>query len=309
MIADLPAVLALPADLERILDRTRAGQSLDAADGYRLMRATPTELPSLMTAAAALRAAAKGRTVTYSRKVFIPLTNLCRDKCGYCTFVKAPRHPDAKTLDPDDVMSIAEAGRAQGCKEALFSLGEKPEERFALARQHLRRVGHPTMTSYLAAMCEQVFEATGLLPHANCGVLTRDELLQLREVNGSMGLMLESVSTRLLQRGGAHFGCIGKVPDSRLETMATAGELGIAFTTGMLIGIGETLEERVDTLLAIRELHAQHGNVQEVIIQNFRAKPDIRMHNWPEPGVLDMTRTIAVARLLLGPAMNLQAPP
>src|SRR4051812_36753064 len=190
------------------LERALGGVSLGIEDGYRLIQSQPDELPGIVHAAGELRDRGRGRTVTYSRKVFIPLTNLCRDKCGYCTFVKAPRHPDAKTLDPDDVMAIAEAGRAQGCKEALFSLGEKPEERFAVARQHLRRVGHPTMTSYLAAMCEQVFEETGLLPHANCGVLTREELLQLREVNGSMGLMLESVSTRLLQRGGAHFGCI-----------------------------------------------------------------------------------------------------
>jgi len=291
------------------LARVLAGGELTRADGYRLIRATGTELPALLHAASVLRDRGKGRTVTYSRKVFIPLTTLCRDKCGYCTFAKAPGHPGAKTLTPDEVLAIARAGRAAGCQEALFSLGERPEERHALAREHLRRLGYPTMTAYLAAMCRLVHEETGLLPHANCGVLTRDELLELRAVNASMGLMLESVSERLLERGQAHYGCPGKVPALRLETIATAGELGIAFTSGILIGIGETPEERVDSLFALRDLHARTGNVQEVIIQNFRVKPDIRMRARGEPSALEMLRAIAVARLVLGPGQNLQAPP
>jgi 7,8-didemethyl-8-hydroxy-5-deazariboflavin synthase CofG subunit len=278
-------------------------------EAYRLIRTEASELVALMLAASTLRDCHKGRLVTYSRKVFIPLTNLCRDKCGYCTFAKPPSHPDAKTMTPDEVLAVARAGRAQGCKEALFSLGEKPEEIHALAREHLRRLGYASTTEYLVAMCRLVFEETGLIPHANCGVLSRDELLQLREFNGSMGLMLENVSERLMLPGGAHYGCPGKLPAVRLETMATAADLGIAFTTGLLIGIGETPEERVDSLFALRELQERCGNIQEVIIQNFRAKPDIRMRAWGEPSALEMLRTIAVARLVLGGEQNIQAPP
>ena len=291
------------------LERALAGETISATEAYRLIHATRDELPAVLATAAHLRDRGKGRTVTYSRKVFIPLTNLCRDSCGYCTFVKGPRHPDALTMTPDDVLAVAQAGAARGCKEALFSLGERPEDRYAGMRTTLARFGHTSTNSYLARMCQRVFEETGLIPHANCGVMTRDELLALREVNGSMGLMLESVSDRLLTRGQAHYNCIGKVPATRLETMATAGELEIPFTTGILIGIGETLEERVDSLLAIRELHARYGHIQEVIIQNFRVKPTIRMRRWSEPTVDDMLTTIAVARIVLGPHMNIQAPP
>ena len=283
--------------------------SLSPEHAYRLMYAQGTALVTLLLAASLVRDRHKGRVVTYSRKVFIPLTNLCRDKCGYCTFAKPPGHADARTLTPDDVLAIACAGRAQGCKEALFSLGEKPEELHSLAREHLRRLGYSSMTAYLAAMCELVFEETGLLPHANCGVLSRDELFQLREVNASVGLMLESASPRLLEPGQAHFGCPGKEPSLRLETIATAGELSMACTSGILIGIGETLEERVDALFALRELQQRSGNLQEVIVQNFRVKPDIRMRAWGEPTALDMLRTIAVARLVLGGDQNIQAPP
>ena len=303
------AVMSAPTDIQEYLARAVEGGPLTQAEATRLIGARASELPALLLAASAVRDRGKGTTVTYSRKVFIPLTNLCRDKCGYCTFAKPPSHPDARTMTPDEVLAVARAGRAQGCKEALFSLGEKPEEQHPLARTHLKALGYPSTTAYLAAMCELVYRETGLLPHANCGVLSRDELLQLREVNGSMGLMLESVSERLMEPGQAHYGCPGKAPALRLETMATAGELGIAFTTGILIGIGETSEERVDALFAIRDLHARSGNVQEVIIQNFRVKHDIRMRHWREPSALDMLRTIAVARLILGPDQNLQAPP
>ena len=295
--------------IEEMLDRALSGISLDREEGYRLIHARATEIPALLLAASTVRDRGKGRVVTYSRKVFIPLTNLCRDKCGYCTFAKAPNHPDAHTMTPDEVLAVARAGQAQGCQEALFSLGEKPEELHARARDDLRRLGYSSTTSYLAAMCALVYRETGLLPHANCGVLTRDELLELREVNASMGLMLENVSERLLERGQAHYGCPGKAPALRLATMETAGELGIAFTSGILIGIGETPEERVDSLFALRDLHARTGGIQEVIIQNFRVKSDIRMRHALEPTTLDMLRTIAVARLVLGGAQNLQAPP
>jgi FO synthase len=297
------------ADSAEQLVRLAEDGSLTPERAYRLLRAQGSALVSLLLAASLVRDQHKGSVVTYSRKVFIPLTNLCRDKCGYCTFAKPPNHPDARTLTPDEVLAIARAGRAQGCKEALFSLGEKPEERHPLARKHLKRLGYPTTTSYLAAMCKLVYEDTGLLPHANCGVLERDELLELREVNASVGLMLESASPRLLEPGQAHYGCPGKEPSLRLETIATAGELGIACTSGILIGIGETLEERADALFALRDLQQRSANVQEVIVQNFRAKPDIRMRAWGEPTLVDMLRTIAVARLVLGGEQNIQAPP
>jgi len=302
-----PAPSGAADTVARLVEIAEAGAVREEA--YRLIRAQGGELLALMGAASELRDRHKGRLVSHSRKVFIPLTNLCRDKCGYCTFAKPPSHPDARTMTPGEVLAVARAGQAQGCKEALFSLGEKPEEQHALARTHLEQLGYDSMTAYLAAMCGLVFEETGLLPHVNCGVLTRDELLQLRAVNASMGLMLENISERLLLPGQAHYGCPGKVPAARLETIATAAELGIAFTTGILIGIGETLEERVDSLFAIRELHERCGNVQEVIIQNFRVKHDIRMRTWGEPSALEMLRTIAVARLVLGGAQNIQAPP
>jgi FO synthase len=275
----------------------------------RLIRATGTDLANLMAAASKLRDRHKGRIVTYSRKVFIPLTNLCREACGYCTFARPPGDPKAKTLSPEEVLAIAQAGKALGCKEALFSLGERPEERHALARQHLLRFGYASTVEYLAAMCRLVYEETGLFPHANLGVLSRAELETLRPYNASMGLMLESTSERLLEVGQAHYGCPGKVPSLRIETMETAGALGIAFTTGILIGIGETLDERVESLFALRDLQARSGNIQEVIVQNFRVKPDIRMRGRGEPSSLDMVRTIAVARLILGGQQNIQAPP
>jgi FO synthase len=247
--------------------------------------------------------------VTYSRKVFIPLTNLCRDDCGYCTFKRDPGQHGAKTLSPDEVLEIARRGCVRGCKEALFSLGDKPELRFREAADELRRLGFETTTDYLAAMCGRVLEETGLLPHANPGTLSRAELAQLREVSPSMGAMLENLTPRLRQPGMAHEHAPDKAPGARLAMLRFAGELKIPFTTGLLIGIGESPEERVDTLFAIRDLHARHGHIQELILQNFRAKPGIPMATWPDATLTDLLRTIAVARLILGPEMNLQAPP
>ena len=308
--AQWPEAMA-PADpsLREILERTLAGESLGPSDGYRLMDASGPELAALLLAASTLRERSHGQRVTYSRKVFLPLTNLCRDRCGYCTFVKAPGQPGAHTMIPDEVLAVAQQGRRLKCKEALFSLGDHPEWRHPEAAQQLRALGYSSTVEYLAAMCRLVYEETGLLPHTNCGVLDDDELRLLQEVNVSMGLMLENVSDRLLQRGGPHFGCDSKIPAIRLETLARAGEMGIAMTTGILIGIGETPQERVDSLLAIRDLHRSYGHIQEVIIQNFRAKPDTRMRGCQEPTTLDMVRTLAVARLLLGEEMNIQAPP
>ncbi len=262
-----------------------------------------------MQRASAIREKHWGQTVTYSRKVFIPLTNLCRDKCAYCTFARAPGDPRARTLTPDEVLSIARAGQKAGCKEALFSLGERPELIHALAREHLAKLGYESMVDYLSAMTRLVFEETGLLPHPNPGALYEDEWAELRPWAGSMGMMLESTSVRLMQRGQAHFGCPDKAPQRRLAALAAAGRLQIPFTTGILIGIGETPEERVDSLFAIAEVHRQFGHIQEVIVQNFRRKPDIRFRAQDEPSALDMARTLAVARLILPPEISLQAPP
>jgi 7,8-didemethyl-8-hydroxy-5-deazariboflavin synthase CofG subunit len=299
---------SLSGDFQETLAKALAGDDLLPEDAYRLTDATGSNLSALMLTAGLVRDRHKGRTATYSRKVFIPLTNLCRQKCGYCTFSKAPDDPLAHTMTPDEVLAVVEAGRRQGCKEAMFSLGEKPEEVYPQVREQLAHLGHRTMVSYLRAMCELVLEGPGLLPHANPGVLTREELAELREVNASMGLMLENVSTRLMAPGGPHWKCAGKVPEARLDTIAYAGEMRVPFTTGLLIGIGETPHERVDSLLAIKHLHARYGHIQEVIIQNLRVKQDTAMRRWQEPSLLDMVRTIAVARLLL-PTMNIQAPP
>lgn len=286
---------------------TQAG--LSRAEACGLLRATGGELAGLMSEARLLRAARTGQTITYSRKVFIPLTNLCRDRCGYCTFARQPGDGQEHTMTPDEVLAVARAGRKAGCKEALFSLGDKPELRYPAYREWLDRRGFRSTIAYLRAMCVLVFEETGLLPHANPGALSREELAELQPVNASLGMMLETASPRLLEPGEAHYQCRDKVPSVRLSTLEAAGELRIPFTTGILIGIGETLEERVDALLAIRELAEKHGHIQEVIIQNFRAKPDTLFRDRPEPDTLDVARTAAVARLILGARMNIQVPP
>lgn len=293
-----------------ILERALAGQTLDAADGYALMQASGPELSDVVAAASHLNAHARPhRRVTYSRKIFLPLTNLCRDRCGYCTFVKGPGQDGAHTMSPDEVLTVAREGAALGCKEALFSLGDHPEWRHPEFIDTLRRFGYDSTPEYTTAMCRLVFEETGLLPHTNCGTLSDDEFGMLGPWNASMGIMLESVSLRLFDRGGAHFGAESKRPEQRIATIESAARHGIAMTTGILLGIGETLEERVDALITIREVQERLGNVQEVIVQNFRAKPSTRMHGADEPSTLDMVRTLAVARLILGPKMNIQAPP
>jgi FO synthase len=302
------AVLEL-SPVERALDRVAAGRTPDAAEATALLSTPAERLPTLLDAAAALRDRGHGRRITFSAKVFIPLTTLCRDYCGYCTFRKDPGEPGAFTMTPDQVLALARAGARLGAKEALFSLGDKPEALFAEHRALLRSMGHRTTLGYLRAVSQRVLEETGLLPHANPGLMTERDLASLREVNVSMGIMLESTSTRLLAPGAAHDRAPDKVPERRLRTIARAGALSIPFTTGILIGIGETHAERVDSLLAIRQLHERYGHIQEVIVQNFRAKPTIPMHGWPDPGPEDLLRTVAVARLLLGPGMNIQAPP
>ena len=282
---------------------------ISRADADRLIRATGGELLELLKEASALRDARTGPVITYSRKVFIPLTNLCRDRCGYCTFAREPGDAKAHTMSPDEVLAVARAGQKAGCKEALFSLGDKPELRYPEYRDWLEQRGFRTTIEYLRAMCQLVFEETGLLPHANPGVLSREEMELLRPVNASMGMMLETASARLLAPGEAHHRCPDKVPKIRLAALETAGELRIPFTTGILIGIGETLDERVDALFAIREINEKHGHIQEVIVQNFRAKPDTLFAGRLEPTALDVARTAAVARLILGSTVNLQVPP
>jgi FO synthase len=259
--------------------------------------------------AATLRDSAHPDLITYSRKVFIPLTQLCRDVCHYCTFAHPPGKGERAYLTPEEILAVASAGAEAGCKEALFTLGDKPELRYAVVRRELEELGHPTTLSYLAHMSERVYAETGLLPHLNPGVLTREDMLALRRVSVSQGLMLESLSKRLLQKGMAHHGSPDKHPAVRLETLRLAGELAVPFTTGILIGIGETRLERIQSLLAIETLQARYGHIQEIIIQNFRAKPGTRMADAPEPDLDELRWTIASARLIFGAEMNIQAPP
>ncbi len=263
-------------------------------------------LEDLLSEARSLRRAA---FVTYSPKVFVPLTKLCRDVCHYCTFARPPRRGERAYLTPDEVLDIARAGAAAGCTEALFTLGDKPERRYRVAREELRSLGCETTIEYLARMCELVLEETGLLPHANPGVIARDELAGLREATASQGIMLETASDRLCQRGGPHFGSPDKRPVARLETIRLAGELRVPFTTGILIGIGETRPERLEALEAIARLHREHGHVQEVIVQNFRAKAGTLMASHPEPSLDDLLWTAAAARLVLPPDVHVQVPP
>jgi FO synthase len=266
-------------------------------------------LRDLCAVAARLRDIGHGDVVSYSRKVFIPLTKLCRDVCGYCTFARAPQRGVPAYLSADEVVAIARAGAAAGCTEALFTLGDKPEYRFEAARVMLRELGHANTISYLAEMCALVLRETGLLPHVNPGVLTEDEIDVLRRVSVSQGIMLETVSARLGEPGGPHYGSPDKVPDVRLATIAAAGRRSVPFTTGILIGIGETRAERIDSLLALRALHDEYGHLQEIIVQNFRAKPRTAMAHHAEPDLDELRWSIALTRLVFGPHMNVQAPP
>jgi FO synthase len=288
--------LALPAAHER----------LSAADAYRLL---DMDLQALLPAAAARRDSAHGHAVSYSRKVFIPLTQLCRDVCHYCTFAQTPRKMPAPYLSMEQVLEIARAGARAGCKEALFTLGDKPELRYDAARQALDQMGQASTLTYLADVARAVLEETGLLPHLNPGLMDADDLAALRQVSVSQGIMLESTSQRLCERGGAHHGSPDKVPAARLATIRLAGEAGVPFTSGILIGIGETRAERIDALLALRELQDAHGHIQEIIVQNFMPKVGTLMVNAPVPSLQEHLWTIAAARLIFDAGMNIQAPP
>jgi FO synthase len=284
-------------DLDRHLTREQALTLIDCS------------LEELLRAAARRRDAAHGSIVSYSRKVFIPLTQLCRDVCHYCTFAHPPRKDERAYLPIEEVLAIARAGQAAGCKEALFTLGDQPELRYRAAADELARLGHPTTLSYLVQAARAVHDATGLLPHLNPGHLTPADVAALRGVSVSQGLMLESASERLCAPGGPHHGSPDKHPRARLASIRAAGEQRVPFTSGMLIGIGETREERIDSLLALRELNDAYGHIQEIIIQNFRPKAETRMAHWPAPPLDELLWTIAIARLLFAPSMNIQAPP
>jgi FO synthase len=304
-----------PSALRRALARARDGKSLDRGEAAILLHARGEHLDRLLAIAtrirdAGLAAASRPGVITYSRKVFIPLTRLCRDRCGYCTFATVPHKVDAPYLSPDEVLEIARQGAALGCKEALFTLGDRPEDRWAAAREWLDANGYDDTLSYVRAMAIRVLEETGLLPHLNPGVLTWQDFQRLKPVAPSMGMMLETTATRLFtERGGAHFGSPDKDPAVRLRVLEDAGRTNVPFTTGILIGIGETIEERADALFAIRATMREYGAIQEVIIQNFRAKPDTKMRDVPDAELEQLAATIAVARIVLGPKARVQAPP
>jgi FO synthase len=301
--------------LRRALARARDGKTLDPGEAATLLHARGDELATLLAHAgrvrdAGLAAAGRPGVITYSRKVFIPLTRLCRDRCGYCTFVTVPGRLDSPYLSPDEVLAIARQGAALGCKEALFTLGDRPEDRWRQARDWLDARGYDDTLSYVRAMAIGVLEETGLLPHLNPGVLTWQDFARLKPVAPSMGMMLETTATRLFtERGGPHYGSPDKDPAVRLRVLEDAGRSAVPFTTGILIGIGETLAERADSIFAIRRVAQEYGGIQEVIVQNFRAKPDTKMRAMPDAELDDLAATIAVARLVLGPSARIQAPP
>ena len=301
--------------MRRVLARARDGKPLDRAEAEIALHARGEQLSALIGHAgrvrdAGLAAAGRPGVITYSRKVFIPLTRLCRDRCGYCTFATVPGKLAAPYLSPDEVLDIARGGAELGCKEALFTLGDRPEDRWHQAREWLDENGYDDTLSYVRAMAIRVLEETGLLPHLNPGVLSWQDFQRLKPVAPSMGMMLETTATRLFtERGGPHFGSPDKDPAVRLRVLEDAGRSSVPFTTGILIGIGETLAERADSILAIRKIAREYGGIQEVIVQNFRAKPDTKMRGVPDADLEDLAATIAVARLVLGPGTRIQAPP
>src|SRR5674536_229521 len=304
-----------PSALRRALRRARDGVALDETEATVLLAARGADLDDLLSSAARVRdagltAAGRPGTVTYSRKVFIPLTHLCRDRCHYCTFATTPNRLAQPFLSVDEVLDIARQGAALGCKEALFTLGDRPEDRWPAARDWLDSRGYGSTLDYVRACAIAVLEQTGLLPHLNAGVLTWEDLARLKPVAPSMGMMLETSASRLWSEpGGPHFASPDKEPAVRLRVLEDAGRQAVPFTTGILVGIGETPAERVDSLFAIRRVARRYDGIQEVIVQNFRAKPDTAMRAMPDADLADLVATVAVARLALGPSMRIQAPP
>ncbi len=295
--------------LEALAGRASEGRRLSDVEVRELASLAVADPAPVLAAAARLRDETSGAVVTFSKKVFVPLTKLCRDACGYCTFAHPPRPGENAYLTLDEVLEITRAGEAAGCREALFTLGDKPERKWSEARDELRAMGHDTTIGYLIAACQAVLGETTLLPHTNPGTLTFEEAVALREVSVSQGMMVETLSERLLNRGGAHFGAPDKKPAARLDTLEAAGRAQVPFTTGILIGIGETYDERIDALLAIRDSHERHGHIQEVIVQNFRAKPGTLMADHAEPTAPEIALQIALARLTMPPEVAIQAPP
>ncbi len=303
----LKGTVLIQKEQANTLDTALQGHELSTVEAHLL--AAMSDLGLLLETASRLRDQYHHNRISYSRKVFIPLTQLCRDVCSYCTFAQPPRPGQRAYLSQDEILTIARAGAAAGCKEALFTLGDKPEQRYKVAARELAEMGYTTTLSYLAAMADLVLKETGLLPHTNPGVMTEEEIAMLRRVSVSQGIMLESTSERLCERGGPHYGSPDKRPSVRLETIRLAGKLRVPFTSGILIGIGETRLERIESLLALRDLHQQYGHIQEIIIQNFRAKAETRMADAPEPDLDDLLWTLAIARIIFGGEMNIQAPP
>lgn len=295
--------------MNRILRECLDGKRLTKSEALVLSTAEGDESQAILAAASELRDKHKGKTVTFSPKIFVPLTNLCRDFCGYCAFRRAPSEEGSATMSLDQVLSVARRGKLLGCTEVLFSLGDRPEAIYAEMRAFLEQAGLRRTLDYLYEACSVVLQETELLPHSNPGLMGKKDLLSLKQVNASLGLMLENITERLMAPAGPHYNAPDKRPFLRLKTIEEAGKLQIPFTTGILIGIGENWEDRVDSLLAIRQLHERYGHVQEVIIQNFRAKSEIPMRNHPEPSIAEMLKTIALGRLILGGEMNIQAPP
>ncbi|MFD0888397.1 7,8-didemethyl-8-hydroxy-5-deazariboflavin synthase CofG, partial [Streptosporangium algeriense] len=301
--------------MRRALARARDGKALDLTEATVLLHARDGHLETLLGHAgrvrdAGLEAVGRQGTITYSRKVFIPLTRLCRDHCGYCTFATAPHKLKSLFLSPDEVLEIARQGAAMGCKEALFTLGDRPEDRWHQAREWLDAHGYDDTLSYVRAMAIRVLEETGMLPHLNPGVMTWRDLQRLKPVAPSMGMMLETTSRRLFEvKGMPHHGCPDKDPAVRLRVLEDAGRSNVPFTSGILIGIGETVEDRAESLFALRRVAREYGGIQETIIQNFRAKPGTAMRGMPDADLQELAATIAVARLVLGPRMRVQAPP
>jgi FO synthase len=302
-------VSALSPTLQPLISAALDGTLPSDTDAPAFTLSTPEDLPTLCRTAAILRDRGHGNTITFSPKVFIPLTRLCRDFCGYCTFRQSPSQAERLYMTPDQAVEVAAAGQRLGCAEALFTLGERPEQRYPQAKQWLADQGFRTTLDYLGHVSTHVLDKTTLLPHANPGTMSRREMSGLKPLNASMGVMMEVLSPRLTLPGMPHHRAPSKYPAVRLKTLDIAGHLKVPFTTGILIGIGETRQERIDTLLAIRRSHQQYGHVQEVIVQNFRAKPATDMSQHPDASTLDLLWTVAVARLILGPHMSIQVPP
>ena len=291
---------------QEILDHALLGKEISREEAYALMQSSNAD--QLCELAYRIKKGKKSNIVTYSRKIFIPLTNLCRDTCSYCTYKREPSDPKAVMMKPEQVLEIAERGKKARCTEALFMTGERPEQRYDEARQWLKSLGYSSTIEYVTHMSELVLKKTGLLPHTNPGNMTKEEMVELKQSNPSLGMMLENVSERLCSKGMPHELAPSKNPKVRLKTIENAGQLKIPFTTGLLVGIGETLYELVDSLFAIKELHAKYGHIQEVIIQNFSPKPDTPMALAPTPTLTYMLKAVAIARIIM-PDMNIQVPP